>query len=74
MKKIVARLTETLSKQINEKMSNSVLVETLPQDLVDDIAAENIKLGTKAEDNVEVLENKMTSAIGLMERILGEAF
>ena len=74
MKKIVARLTETISKQINEKMNNSILVEALPEDLVNDIAAENIELSNEAGDNVEVLENKMTSAIGLMERILGEAF
>ena len=55
-------------------MNNSILVEALPEDLVNDIAAENIELSNEAGDNVEVLENKMTSAIGLMERILGEAF
>ena len=41
---------------------------------MDELMAYNNELGTEAEDNVEVLESKMTSAMGLMTRILGEAF
>jgi len=67
---MVAQLTEAINSQINKKAKAEVMQDNLPDDILKEI---NSGVDINPSDDVEQLQDNMTSAIGLMERVLGEA-
>ena len=67
---MVAQLTEAINSQINSKAKSEALQDALPEDLRNEIDSD---VEIESTEDVEKLQNRMSSAIGLMERILGEA-
>lgn len=71
LKTMIAQLTSSINSQINKKASSSVLQDALPADLLNEIESESSAIDPT--EDVEQLQSRMTTAISLMERILGEA-
>ena len=67
---MVAQLTEAINSQINKKAKAEVMQDNLPDDILKEI---NSGVDINPSDDVEQLQDNMTTAIGLMERVLGEA-
>ena len=67
---MVAQLTKAINTQINTQAKNEKLQDALPEEILDEIESD---YEIESNEDVEQLQVKMSSAIGLMQRILGEA-
>ena len=74
LKEMVAKLTDAIHTQINDKLNQSQVHEALPDDIVDILEAEDESNPFEKESSKDMikLEDKTSKAISLMDKVFTE--